>query len=117
MKNKETTAYLQDMLQAIQTIRRYTANLDAQRFRQTPMAVDAVIRQLAIIGEAAAHIPPDDRKGEPKIPWEKIVGMRNKLVHAYAEVDEQVVWDAANSDLDALEAGVRRLYQKKRPEG
>ncbi len=77
------------------------------------MAVDAVIRQLAIVGEAAAHIPAELRKQEPKIPWEKIVGMRNKLVHAYSEVDEQVVWDVVVSDLDALEKGVRRLCQRK----
>ena len=113
MKNKEAAAYLRDILQAIQAIRDYTSALDAQSFAKKRMAVDAVIRQLAIIGEAVAHLPVEMRGKEAEIPWKKIVGMRNKMVHAYSEVDHKVVWDVVGSDLDALEKCVKRLLKEE----
>jgi uncharacterized protein with HEPN domain len=113
MKGKEAKAYLEDILQAVETIRQYAKGMELEKFRHNRMAVDAVIRQLAIIGEAAGRLPAVVRKKEPQIPWAKIVGMRNKLVHAYAEVDEGVIWDVVGSDLDSLEQAVRRLLQEK----
>ena len=110
---KEDKAYLQDILQAIGTIRSYTSGMNAEKFKHDHMVMDAVIRQLAIVGEAASHLPEELRKKDPQIPWKSVVGMRNILVHAYAEVDEGVVWNVVQNDLEALENGAKRLLAEK----
>ena len=67
------------------------------------------LRHLQIIGEAARAIPPDVRALAPDVPWQKIIGMRNVLVHGYFDIDTDIVWDAATRDLTALKPSIERL--------
>ena len=103
---------MQDILRAIRTVREYTQGMDEKSFKSNHMALDAVIRQLAIVGEAVTHLPKEMRDKEPEIPWKSVVGMRNILIHSYAEVDEATVWKAANSDLVSLEKCVKKLLKE-----
>ena len=59
----------------------------------------AVIKEIEIIGEAASKISIETREQYPNVPWAAIVGMRNRLIHAYAEVDLEVIWAAVSVDL------------------
>jgi hypothetical protein len=61
-----------------------------------------ICRQLEIIGEAATRISPEFRKSLPKVPWRKIIGIRNILIHMYEEVDEEHLWSTVKNDLPAL---------------
>jgi len=73
----------------------------------------AVVRLLEVVGEAAARVPGDEQARHPEVPWREIVGLRNRLIHGYDEVDFDVVWAIIQSDLPplirALEAIVRGL--------
>lgn len=69
----------------------------------------AVIRCIEIIGEAAARISDATRNSAPDVPWSAIVGMRNRLVHAYFDVDADLVWETANIELPALKARLQAL--------
>ena len=62
----------------------------------------ALIKEIEIIGEAASRISAETREQNPDIPWAAIVGMRNRLIHAYAEIDLDVVWSAVEKDLPRL---------------
>jgi uncharacterized protein with HEPN domain len=73
--------YLDDMLEAISKIERYTEGLSYEQFRKDEKTIDAVITNFAIIGEAAKHIPAKIKKHYPEIPWKEMAGMRDKLVH------------------------------------
>lgn len=67
------------------------------------------LRHLQIIGEAARALPEDVRVLAPEIPWSKIVGMRNILVHGYFDIDTDIVWNAATRDVPAIKPAVERL--------
>ena len=89
---------LRDMVEAIAAIERYR-DRDKDAFEKDELLQTWFLRHLQIIGEAMA----------PDIPWPKIIGMRNVLVHGYFEIDKDVVWDAAHRDVPSLKPGIQRL--------
>jgi uncharacterized protein with HEPN domain len=62
----------------------------------------AILRLLEIVGEAANRVPPDRRAQYPAIPWSQIIALRNRLIHAYDQVDLEIVWTVVHQDLPAL---------------
>src|ERR1035437_4222071 len=75
------------------------ADLDASRVLSL-----AIVRLLEIVGEAAGRVPDDVRQAHANIPWFQIVGLRNRLIHGYDQVDLDIVWAVVTSDLPALVA-------------
>ncbi|MBM4395565.1 MAG: DUF86 domain-containing protein [Deltaproteobacteria bacterium] len=69
----------------------------------------ALVRLIEVIGEAASRVGPDFRARHPEVPWAAIVAMRNRLIHAYYEVDPDRVWDTATVDLPPLVASLEPL--------
>ena len=69
----------------------------------------AVIRCIEIIGEAAGKVSDETRNNAPDVPWNAIVGMRNRLVHAYFDVDVDLVWKTTSIELPALKARLQAL--------
>jgi uncharacterized protein with HEPN domain len=93
--------YLEDILHAVAQIEQYTAKGKDAFFAQT-LIQDGVIRQLSIIGEAAGKLPIGMKAKHPAVPWKKIVGMRNVIIHDYAETDISTVWIVVERDLTVL---------------
>lgn len=107
---KDPRVYRDDMRGAIHRIGQYTA-AGERAFRTDEKTQDGVIRQLAIIGEAARRVPTSLTRVYPEVPWRKIVGMRNILVHKYAETSVARVWATVVQDLPALGAAVDRMLE------
>lgn len=87
---------------------------DAAALNQNGLVQDAVVRNLEIIGEAAARIPNNDPAfiaAHPNMPWAAMRGMRNKMIHAYFNVDWDVVWRTVKLDLPVPEQGVTGLLR------
>jgi uncharacterized protein with HEPN domain len=101
---------LRDILEAIAAIDRY-ADRDKEGFERDELLQGWFLRHLQIIGEAARAVPPHVRALAPDVPWQKIVGMRNILVHGYFEIDTDIVWDAATRDVPALKPSIERLLR------
>ena len=86
---------VQDILDAAGRIGIYVQGITFERFIEDTRTFDAVIRNIVIIGEAANHLPVGIRSHLSDIPWGDIIGMRNRLVHTYFQVDTTIVWNAA----------------------
>jgi uncharacterized protein with HEPN domain len=92
-----------DIRAAIARCQRYATDLDATQGHLAEMAVDAIERNIAVIGEAANHLPGAVTEALPQIDWPAIRGMRNILIHEYFGVDKAVVRDVIETKLRALE--------------
>jgi len=79
--------YLEDILSAIEKIQRYTQGMDLEKFRVSDITIDAVIRNFTVIGEAARQIPSEIELRYNQVPWQKMRGLRNIVVHEYFGVD------------------------------
>jgi len=109
--NRVVDDYLADIIEAIEDIRSFVDELDYDAFSNDKKTVNAVIRSLEVIGEAVKKIPTELRQEHPGLPWKEIAGTRDKLIHEYFGVDLQIIWETIQSDLDALEQGIRALQQ------
>ena len=100
---------LQDILEAANWINEYVRGISFEQFRADRKTVNAVVRNLEIIGEAAKNIPEPLRAKSPQIPWPRIAGLRDLLIHAYFGVDLDIIWDVVQNKLPALKAQVSEL--------
>ncbi len=107
MKNDKV--YIEHILEAIQTIETYKKGLDFEAFLKNKMVADAIIRQLEIIGEAANNISEEFQKEYADIPWRKIIGIRNTLIHEYFGINKKVVWDTCENDLPELKKFMEKI--------
>ncbi|MGD0621312.1 MAG: HepT-like ribonuclease domain-containing protein [Thermacetogeniaceae bacterium] len=114
--SRDPRLYLDDMLDAIENIQNYTAGLDFPAFQKDRKTLDAVARNLEIIGEAAGRLPNPYRAATPEIDWRKITGLRNILIHEYYGVSLPIIWDIIQNKLTPLESSCRKLLEQAIPE-
>ena len=111
-KKRDFNLYLKDILDSIKRIEKYTKGLDVNDFHNNDMINDAVVRNLEIIGEAAKNFPAELRRHAPEIPWKKIIGFRNIVVHEYFAVDLSNVWFIVTQQLPILKTQIRSLQKE-----
>ncbi len=102
-------AYLLDMLVAAHKALAFTAELTYSQFVRSELHQNAILKVLEIVGEAASRVSDDTRQAHPDISWQQIVGLRNRIVHAYFEIDLDVVWRIVQEDLPGLIAQLEPL--------
>ena len=108
---KKDTVYISHMLDAIERINEYVSGLDLSDFIENHLIQAAVIRELEIIGEASKHISEETRSSTDKIPWRRVAGMRDKLIHDYMGVDLESVWDTIIRDIPYLESNLLEIFE------
>ena len=112
MKQKDYGDYLNDILSSIFEIEEFTKNLTFDKFVKDRKTVNAVIRSIEVMGEAAKNIPEPFRKKHPKIPWKKMAGMRDKLIHEYFGVDLEIVWKMIENNLPTLKSSFNKICKE-----
>lgn len=95
-------SYLTDIVQAGKQIHEFIQNIDKPQFENSALIQSAVMRQLEIIGKATKRLSDSLRSENPEIPWKKIAGMRDILIHAYDHVDINEVWNSAATSMPPL---------------
>jgi uncharacterized protein with HEPN domain len=105
---KSDRAYLLHIRDAIGRIEEYS-NGGHEEFAASPLRQDAIIRQLEIVGEASKRLSTDLRDANPAIPWRRICGLRDILIHNYMGVDLDALWSIVQTGIPALKATVAKL--------
>lgn len=100
-KERDERLYLADLSAAIDRILRYTAS-GREAFFGDPMIQDAVVRNLEIMGEAVKSLGEPFRTAHREVPWRKISGMRDRVIHSYFSVDLDIVWEVVEQELPKL---------------
>ncbi len=106
---KDDSVYLRHIIDSCERIERYVEGVSKDKFFETELLQDAVIRQLEIMGEAASNLSDDLRFINPKVPWREIIGLRNRVIHAYFEVNLDILWEAVTNDIPSLVVELEKI--------
>jgi len=99
---REWRFYLDDMIDFAGKVLAYTEGLDQSGFVASERTYDATLRNLELIGEAATHIPDDIRVAHPEIPWRMVIATRNRLIHGYLGIDDEILWSIIRDEIPGL---------------
>lgn len=98
-------------MESIEQIEDYLRDVLEAEFMDSTQLQDSVLRRIEIIGEAVKNIPDDFKEQHPDIPWQKIAGMRDKIIHEYFNVDLPLVWGTAKGDIPKLKEQIGKLLE------
>ena len=103
---------LRHMIEAAETVARFVAGRQRSDLDTDQMLLFALVRAIEIIGEAASKVSQETRDAEAQIPWKAVIGMRNRLIHAYFEINPDILWVAATVEVPALLSQLQALAAK-----
>ena len=102
-EKRDLRIFLTDILTAADKIIRYNQEKSNSKNANTEKDLEAIIYNLLVLGEAARSIPEDFRKEHPEIPWKRMVGMRDKLIHQYWGMQQTTIWQTIIHDIPTFE--------------
>ncbi len=111
MKMNSYKLFVEDILESMNKIERYTKGLTYDQFEKNEMVVDAVIRNLEIIGEAVKNIPDEVREKHPEISWKRMIGLRNITIHEYFGVDLNIIWEIVTKNLPETKPKIEAMLK------
>lgn len=112
---RDDNAYLLDMLIAARDAVDFASALTYKEFERSRLHQDAIVKAIEIVGEAASRVSSQTQSAHPQIPWRQIVGLRNRLVHAYFEINLTTVWKTVHDDVPRLIAYLEPLFPPETP--
>ncbi len=101
--------YLDDVINSIEKIERYTEGMDCEGLQNDDKTFDAVIRNLEIIGEAVKSIPQEAKDSFPGIPWKRVASMRDKLIHEYFGIRYDIISETIKNRLPELKSTIMEM--------
>lgn len=109
MSKREWKLFVEDILESIALIEKYIEGMDSKDFGKDRKTIDAVVRNLEIIGEAAKNIPDEIRRKYKKIDWKGVIGLRNRIAHEYFGISVEIVWNIITQELSKLKEQMRKI--------
>ncbi len=100
---------LQDVLEAIANVREFVGAMTSDEFAADKKTLHAVVRNLEVVGEAVKAVPTELRQKYPDVPWQRIAGLRDILIHHYFEIDVDIVWDVVQNKLPELNRQIQAV--------
>ncbi len=105
--------YLGDVAENMRLAIQFTEGMDLEEFTCDVRTVYAVVRALEIVGEATKNVPPEVRERHPDVPWRRMAGMRDRLIHGYPQVDLAIVWETVTRLMPELLPKVSRALEEE----
>ncbi len=107
--NKDDLVRLRHILDAAREAVGFTQEVSREAFDHDRKLVLALVKDIEIIGEAASKVSKEAQDAYPQFPWPQMISMRNRLIHAYFEIDIETVWKTVKDDLPPLIAGLEEV--------
>ena len=112
MSERDWRLFLLDIRESASRVLEYVGSMSREEFLSDSRTVDAVICNLAIIGEAAKKVPADIRRQYPAVEWKKMAGLRDIVVHDYFGIDEDIIWDVVSVKMPKLSQQMEMLTRE-----
>ena len=113
MSKRETLLLIKDIQQATEDIHSFLKGTPREKFIRDIKTQKAVVMSFLIIGEATKELPQELKNRYPDVAWQKMARFRDKLVHHYFVIDQDVVWDVAHNDLPDLKSQIKRILREE----
>ena len=104
--------YIDDILRSIDKCERFVEGYAFEAFKADDKTVSACVREIEAIGEAAKQIPDEITKQYLNIPWSLMAKMRDKMIHWYFEIDEEIVWKVIKEQFPTLKSDIEKMKQE-----
>ncbi|MGC8979243.1 HepT-like ribonuclease domain-containing protein [Caldisericum sp.] len=104
--------FLKDIINAMEAIERFVEGMDLEAFIEDDKTSSAVIRKFEIIGEATKNIPDGIREKHPHIPWKRMAGLRDRLIHGYFGIDYKLVWEAIKVEIPKIKPELQKILKE-----
>jgi len=112
MNERPYKLFLEDILEAISKIEEFVKGMDLEQFKKDDKTASAVLRKLEIIREAAKNIPPKVKEKHFDIPWKRMAGLRNIVIHGYFGVDTEIIWKIITENLPELKPRIEKILEE-----
>jgi uncharacterized protein with HEPN domain len=111
MSRRDRNILLNDILESLKKIKKYTDGMTFEDFLKDDKTIDACVRNFEIIGEVSSKIDEDFKLLHPEIEWNRMKGLRNRLIHDYSGIDYELVWNIISEYLDDLENQIQKILK------
>ncbi|OGU75466.1 MAG: hypothetical protein A2V93_09340 [Ignavibacteria bacterium RBG_16_34_14] len=108
MSRRDWKILFEDIVESINKIEEYIKGLSFEDFSHNSLIIDAVVRNIEIIGEASKNMPQAIQNKFHDIPWQKLKGIRNRIVHEYFKIDVSIIWFIIQNELNSLKGNIEK---------
>lgn len=109
--SRDISLYFKDILQNMQEAEEFIRGLSREQFAADKKTLNAVLRSIEVIGEAAKNVPEDVRARHPLVPWKEMAGMRDKVIHFYFGVDVETVWLVIKDRIPSIRPVIEQIFR------
>ena len=114
MGEKDAFVYINHIVDAMEMIKEYMRHMKKEEFLHDKKTQDAVMREMTVIGEATALLGNAFKNKYPDVPWARMKGTRNRVVHGYFSVDLNILWEIVSKDLPEIEPRLQEIRKEEK---